>query len=225
MGEIYLIRHGQAGTRLDYDRLSDLGRHQARLLGRYFLRHGIHFDRVISGALQRQRQTAAALGAPATADPRWNEFDLDAVYAEIGPRLAAVDDAFRDEYAQVQQLSTDASHAVHRQWRPGDIAVVSAWVAGRFPTQTESWQAFQQRITDAFSDVPPQGRLALVSSATPIGIVTSRLLESPEHKALELAGSLYNASFTVLRWRNGGWRLAGFNHIPHLPEESLRTHR
>ncbi len=225
MGEIYLIRHGQAGSRTNYDQLSGLGQTQASRLRTWFAEQGIRFDRVFSGALRRQQETATALGLQAEVDPRWNEFDLDAVYAEIGPQLAREDEAFRKEFEELQELSQVPDHAVHRQWRPGDIAVVSAWVSGRYPTQTESWRDFLDRIQHAFADVRAEGRMALVSSATPIGIVTSHLLESPEHKALELAGSLYNASFTTLQWRNGAWRLAGFNHIPHLAEESLRTRR
>ena len=32
MSRIYLVRHGQAGTRADYDTLSDVGLEQSRLL-------------------------------------------------------------------------------------------------------------------------------------------------------------------------------------------------
>ncbi len=43
MSRIYLVRHGQAGTRKAYDAFSDLGRRQARLLGEYFVSEKIHF--------------------------------------------------------------------------------------------------------------------------------------------------------------------------------------
>ena len=45
MGQLYLVRHGQAsfGTH-DYDRLSDLGHRQCRRLGEHFREAGIVFE-------------------------------------------------------------------------------------------------------------------------------------------------------------------------------------
>lgn len=55
MSKIYLIRHGQAGTRDHYDLLSNLGRRQSRLLGEYFAAQGVKFAAAYSGELSRQR--------------------------------------------------------------------------------------------------------------------------------------------------------------------------
>ena len=44
MSAVYLIRHGQAGLRHNYDALSDLGRTQARLLGEYLAAQKIQFS-------------------------------------------------------------------------------------------------------------------------------------------------------------------------------------
>ena len=55
---LYLVRHGQAGTRENYDSLSPLGRQQARLLGEHLRSQGITFEAIYSGALKRQRATA-----------------------------------------------------------------------------------------------------------------------------------------------------------------------
>ena len=79
MSLLYLVRHGQAGTREHYDSLSDRGRAQARRLGEYFASANIEFDAVYSGTLSRQRATAEAVlpGIPVIADAGWNEFDLE----------------------------------------------------------------------------------------------------------------------------------------------------
>ena len=61
MKQLTLIRHGQAGNRIVYDQLSALGEQQAAALGRWFHDNGIGFDLVISGGLERQRSTAAAI--------------------------------------------------------------------------------------------------------------------------------------------------------------------
>src|SRR5438270_9390868 len=112
MSRIWLVRHGQAGTRKAYDSLSDLGRRQARLLGEYFAGQGIGWAAAYSGELLRQQQTAeevrrAALAAGAEFpviqfEPRWNEFDLDHVYKSLGPQLAAADPEFHREYEELR---------------------------------------------------------------------------------------------------------------------------
>jgi broad specificity phosphatase PhoE len=43
LSAVYLIRHGQAGLRHNYDTLSDLGHTQARLLGEYLAAQKITF--------------------------------------------------------------------------------------------------------------------------------------------------------------------------------------
>ncbi|MDN6619679.1 MAG: histidine phosphatase family protein, partial [Corynebacterium variabile] len=86
---IYLVRHGQAGQNaLDnasdggfeeaYDRLSDLGRHQAETVGRALARRVPAHTPVIHGPLVRQRATAAAVAAALdsvtpTVDDAWKE--------------------------------------------------------------------------------------------------------------------------------------------------------
>ena len=228
MRELYLIRHGQAGLRSDYDRLSELGQEQAELLARWFATQEIHFDLVLSGGLKRQQESAAFLSATPTADVRWNEFDLDAVYASIAPRLAELDTEFRAEYEALQLEAADPDHPVHRAWRPSDLKVVRAWITGQFHLECESWLQFHERILDAFGGLDAWGsaeRIALVSSATPIAIATAKLFEAPERQVFELAGSLHNSSFSVFRNRGAGWSLAGFNHTPHLGEEKKRTLR
>jgi phosphohistidine phosphatase SixA len=64
MGELVLIRHGQANSAANdedgYDRLSDLGHQQARWLGDWLRAHEAPFDRVLMGSLRRHRETAEA---------------------------------------------------------------------------------------------------------------------------------------------------------------------
>jgi broad specificity phosphatase PhoE len=228
MHELYLIRHGQAGSRVDYDRLSDLGVRQAEQLGEWLRRQGITFDVVVSGALRRQQETARAIGLRPTVDARWNEFDLDQVFAEVAPQLAAVDERFRVEYEAVQAMAQDPAHQVHRDWRPSDYQVVQAWLEGRFAVKGESWAQFYERIREAFAAIEGglRGkRMVLVTSATPIGIVTAGVFGAGAPAVFELAGNLLNTSVTVLRWRKGKWTLAGFNHTPHLEDGMLRTLR
>ncbi|HJV74342.1 MAG TPA: phosphoglycerate mutase family protein, partial [Noviherbaspirillum sp.] len=58
MGQIYLVRHGQASFgSANYDQLSELGLEQARLLGEWFANSRQQFHRVVTGDMRRHRQT------------------------------------------------------------------------------------------------------------------------------------------------------------------------
>lgn len=119
MSVLYLVRHGQAGTREHYDSLSDLGRAQARLLGEYL--RETPFSAVYSGSLERQQATAAEAlpGAKIIVEPGWDEFDLSQVYREFAPHLARDDEQFRIEYEEMQREIAESSGAqdapVHRK--------------------------------------------------------------------------------------------------------------
>src|SRR5712692_753897 len=63
MGQLFLVRHAQASfPGRNYDRLSQTGETQARLLGEYWARHRVMFDRVYSGPRTRQTETARIVG-------------------------------------------------------------------------------------------------------------------------------------------------------------------
>ncbi len=92
MGNLYLVRHGQASFGAeDYDRLSELGHRQSLRLGQYFAGKGVTFDAVITGTLRRHTETwqGIAEGMQLKAEPlQWaglNEYDSEAVIAAIHP--------------------------------------------------------------------------------------------------------------------------------------------
>lgn len=234
MSVLYLVRHGQAGTREQYDSLSSLGREQARLLGEYFTASNIRFDAVYSGTLQRQRATAEAVlpGARVIADAGWNEFDLAQVYAGYAPHLAAADDDFRREYEEMQQALTASrgAHAdpVHRRWNDCDKKIIYAWIESRYDYHGESWPAFVARIHDAFDRTvaaESEGNTIVFTSATPIGVSAARTLELEDARAMRISSVLLNASFTTLRIRPNEIRLFSLNNAPHLVEAAHRTFR
>jgi broad specificity phosphatase PhoE len=221
---IYLIRHGQAGLRSHYDTLSETGAIQAQALGQAL--QEIDFAYVIAGGLRRQQETARQAGfADFSIDAGWSEFDLDAVYREIAPRLAAHDAEFRAEYEALQQQIHNDADPVHRKWTRGDVKVVTAWVQGSEPvTHTETFGEFQARILAAFGEaLEREGNVAIFTSATPIGVSLAHLLSAPQGHAMRLAGAVINASYSVVK--PGHYNsLFGFNHASHLPP-ALRTFR
>ena len=233
-----MIRHGQAGLRHDYDTLSDLGRTQARLLGEYLAAQQVRFTAVYSGALKRQSETArevlramAAAGAAVPEvqiDDHWNEFDLDAVYHAIAPRLAADDPEFQVEHEKLHRMLEEQNSPAHRNWTRCDTLVVRAWVEGRYEVPGESWEAFRKRVSTplrALSRIPPAETAAVFSSATPIAVWIGMALGLNGRHVMRLAGVTYNAALTTMRAREKDLALFSFNGTPHLTEPHLRTFR
>ncbi len=234
MSVLYLVRHGQAGTRENYDSLSPLGRRQARLLGEYFAAQGIRFDAAYSGSLARQRATAeeAGLGIDITVDPGWDEFDLSHVYTGMAPHLIAHDEEFRRHYDEMQREVAESQGAheapIHRRWNHCDREVMRAWVEERYEYSGESWRTFNQRVHAALARrtaAGHEGNTIVFTSATPIGICASRTLQIEDVRAMWLTGVLMNASFSTFRLHASEVRLFSFNNGPHLSDESLRTFR
>jgi len=239
---MFLVRHGQAGTRDSYDSLSDLGRAQSRLLGEYLLAQGLTFSAVYTGALERQRQTAAEVSAAyqkagvplpvATIDCGLDEFDLTRVYREIGPQLSEIDAEFRNQYdemrRQIKQNAGVQDALVHRRWWPCDSLIVAAWISGKFRYGGESWEEFHERVSSCclkLCDESSAAKVLAFTSATPTGVLTAVALGAPVERIRSLAGVLYNSSYTLLRRRADRLHLFQFNAVPHLTTPELRTHR
>jgi len=245
LSTVYLVRHGQAGTRDAYDSLSELGTRQARLLGEHFILQGIRFTSAYAGSLTRQQQTAeqiraaygeAGAGFPAVrVDSGWDEFDLRRVYREIAPLLAAEDPEFLHEYEEMREqvrVSQGAHGArIHRRWMPCDTKVVEAWLSGRYPYGGETWDQFRERVAACRLKMQRQQNdarhenILVVTSATPLAIWTGLSLEISDERIMRLAGAVYNASYTILRLRKQQLRLFTFNAVPHLAAPGLCTHR
>lgn len=239
MSWIYLVRHGQAGTRIDYDKLSELGVDQARRLGKHLHGQNLELTRMVAGGLKRQIETARVVEAMFRAsgaatpeletDPAWNEFDLDAVYRELAPQLAEEDPEFRKHLSQMELVMDDPEHPVHRKWTSGDLAVIRAWMEGRLPVKsTESWVEFQGRVGGAFERLIHQagrGSIMVFTSATPVGIAMSRVLGLEPRDAMRLAGSLLNSSVSTVRHRPDDLSLFNFNTVGHLPDPRQHTFR
>lgn len=238
MSALYFIRHGQAGTRGNYDALSDLGHQQARLLGEYLAARQVPFQAIIAGCLNRQQQTAAAVwrayseaGVPVpdiVSDPRWNEFDLTAVFTEYAPLLMAADPRFKQDYEELLRKLEDQNSPLHHSWTDCDSQVMRSWMEGRFAVRTESWAAFRQRVLDqraALAEYQSGDAVAIFTSATPIGLWIASSLGVTDAHIMRLGGVMYNTAISTFRLRDDDLTLFSFNGVPHLDEPRLRTFR
>ena len=93
MGNLFLVRHGQASFGADdYDQLSALGKQQSIRLGEYWRERGMVFEAVLTGSLKRHRQTWEGIQQglqdtqlQALVWPGLNEYDSEAVLHSIHP--------------------------------------------------------------------------------------------------------------------------------------------
>ncbi|HEX8116075.1 MAG TPA: histidine phosphatase family protein [Pyrinomonadaceae bacterium] len=242
MSNVYFIRHGQAGTRDEYDTLSELGRRQARMLGEYLAGQGVEFAAAYAGGLRRQQQTGAGVAsAYAEAglafpeikiDKGWDEFDFHHVYKEIAPLMCADDEEFRREHeemlADASASAEDPSADVHRRWRASDTKVMDAWVEGRYAYSGESWEQFLARVAACrlgVNGARPRENVAVFTSAVPTAVWTARTVEAASVHVPRLAAVLLNTAYTVLQLRPDETLLLTFNAVPHLHAPELRTRR
>lgn len=233
MPTLTLIRHGQAGTRDDYDRLSETGAEQARWLGEWLRRREAAFDAVFSGSLARQRETARIAmnggGPEVRVNADWNEFDMDGVFASLVPMLAEADEGFRQRYGLIEAEVAQGGESIHREWKPADGEVMVAWLKGRFGEipGVESWDAFRARVRRALKSVAEMeagAKVCVFTSALPSAICVAEALGLGQGEILRLAGTSHNTGITVLRVGGGVPELVCLNSAGHLPD-SLLTHR
>lgn len=214
MGEITLVRHGQANSAADneedYDRLSDLGFQQARWLGEWMRAHDGPFDEVYSGTLRRQRETLAAMGwADAPRDERLNEITYYTLTAEM-----------------------DALHPETQRTGPEDFAThfpatLQAWKDKRIKG-TETWDAFTGRVRDVMAMAAQPGKRVLcVTSGGIISRAVADLLGLDIPRMAQIALPILNTSVHRIHVTPHGPILSAFNGSPHLDHAdrlSARTH-
>ena len=238
MTYIYFVRHGQAGSRDNYDMLSELGRQQALLLGEHFLAQGVELSAALSGGMRRQKETAEIAcsvyqrdgGAQPEVliDERWNEFSLITVYRALAKRMMKDDAAFARDIEEMQQAIARDPHTTGGAVGRCDQAVIRAWMEHRYPDfDGETWASFRARIQLCAADLSnheAEKSIAIFTSATPIAISAAAALGLSDEKMLSILGVIYNTSVSVMRARNGDLRLYSFNSTAHLslPQRTLR---
>jgi broad specificity phosphatase PhoE len=226
---IYVVRHGQAAFGTDhYDRLTDVGFTQARLLGAYFGRRKLRFDAVFTGTLRRQAETAQAiaegnpeLGAALQTEtfPGLDEYKPEAVLmAFTGSFPAPAPEAARRDPVVVRDHFRVLREAL-LAWAEGHTA----------PEDMPAWPAFQLGAVAALVQARqrfPDGNVLIVSSGGPIAAMVAAALNAPPATAVELNLRIRNSSLTEFAATPRRHNLISFNGLPHLDtqEASLMTY-
>lgn len=225
MSTLYLVRHGQAsfGT-ANYDQLSPVGREQCALLGQFLVESGEKIDRIYSGSLHRQKETAeilaAALGLSGSTviDGAFDEYDSDVILKRFAASLTPEEQA----EAGWPSLTKD-----RRRFQFFLERAARAWVEARIEAEDMlPWHGFHGRIKTALERImQTEGRgktLILSTSGGVIGTTVAHVLGLSNHMGVELNWAVHNASITRLIYNADKVSLSMFNALPHLEREGRR---
>jgi broad specificity phosphatase PhoE len=216
MPTVLLIRHAQASFgSADYDVLSDVGHAQAAALVPAMEHRGIVPARVASGALRRQRDTAAPLSAAAglepLIDPRWDEYDDMDVLSHHSASAARL----------TRRPGDDAPPLTSRDFQSVLDDALGAWVlAGPSSGCRQPWPDFLARTSGALADLAEgleKGETAVaVTSSGVIAALTATLLGLPPAAFVALNHVSVNTAITKLVVGRSGTTAVSYNEHGHL---------
>lgn len=221
VSEIYLLRHGQASFGAeDYDRLSNTGETQVRMLGQHLAELGMEFDAVYSGAMRRQRDSARlVLESMGHSSPesfalleQFNEFDHLPVLREyLTGRAERAEDA-----VDIERLGRDRGY-----FQTVFDAATSSWISGELQgPNLETWLDFCGRIEHGMltlqQGMDQGGRVLVSTSAGAISVALQSVLGTARHEALRLAWVIRNSSLTRILWDGKRASMEMFNSVAHL---------
>ncbi|WP_027015648.1 histidine phosphatase family protein [Comamonas composti] len=218
MGNLYLVRHGQASFgAADYDQLSERGFAQARRLGEYWRERGQRFDAVYTGTLRRHGQTLAGiaeglggLDLPTQALPTLNEYDSEALLHAIHPTPLPKPET-PELYRQHFRLLCDAL----AQWMAGTIS----------PQGMPSWDDFNGGVRQVLERIRHEHagqEVLLVSSGGPISTAVGHVLGTAPEVTIALNMRIRNSAVTEFSVSPKRLMLQTFNTLNHLDSEEHR---
>ncbi|HSV97080.1 MAG TPA: histidine phosphatase family protein [Spirochaetota bacterium] len=228
MSIMYMVRHGQASFgRENYDRLSKRGVEQAVLLAEYFLRLGLRFDAVYSGAIERQKRTALEIiglyrerGVQVPelkVMPEFNEYDSKAIIKSQLAELLEEDSSLSRE---LENIYTDK-----KSFQRIFEKVMVRWVTGRFDRPgVENWKSVKARVAKGLSAVMAEnGRnktVLVVASGGTISASVQYAVDTPDITTMHICWQIVNTSITKFVYDGDRITLSSLNAVPHLEEKN-----
>jgi broad specificity phosphatase PhoE len=210
MGQLYLVRHGQASLgAADYDQLSALGAQQSQRLGEHWRVQGLQFNAVITGTLKRHAQTLEGIqmglkdARPALLWPGLNEYDSEAVIRSV-------------HAGELVKPTTPEGYKQHfRQLRTG----LMRWMQGDVtPEGMPAFADFQVGVVSALTHVREncEGNVLLVSSGGPISVAVAHVLGLDTANTIELNLRIRNSAVSEFHFNAKRHHLVSFNTLAHL---------
>lgn len=239
MGILFLVRHGQASfLEENYDKLSPLGETQARLLGEYWVRRNVVFDRACVGPCIRQKDTLklvtdayvrAGLKFPEPLVlPEFDEYQGEAVLRRSLPALLENDQRIRELHAAFQSSTGTADKRV--TFQKLFEAVIGKWVRGEIaPQGVETWLEFCSRVNSGLLKFLSAGgrgeRVAIFTSGGPIAVAMQRAMHLSAERALQVSWMSRNSSWSEFLYSAELFNLSAFNIDGHLSDPAMMTYR
>jgi broad specificity phosphatase PhoE len=239
MSHLLLVRHGQASfLEPDYDKLSQKGELQSRLLGEYWAAHKAVFDRVYSGPRVRQRETARIAGeAYKRSGMHWpkveildqfDEFRAEVVMEQSLPKLVKRD-------AHVHELNKNFQAAAGKEERFRTFqkmfeVVITRWAGGELSVEgIEPWPEFCSRVQTGLDRLTGNGsrgqRIVIFTSGGPVGVAMQRALGLATPATLRSAWMVRNCAYSDFLFSGDRFTLGTYNAYPHLTDPEFQTYR
>jgi len=241
MSTLYFIRHGQASFgQANYDKLSEMGELQSRLLGEYWIKWGVKIGAVYSGSLDRQIESAKAVAAVFAANGKafpqiavMKEFDEYDTRHILTGSVSTVLAQNPDIAKLVREIAPNGAADLvndRKAFQRVFSRVMDLWVDDKLNLPgMEKWKDFTARVNASISRVISEqssGKtVAVFTSGGPISAAMQRGLGCADKTALELGWVIANGSITEFRYSKDKFSLFAFNSIPHLGEPRLITYR
>jgi broad specificity phosphatase PhoE len=239
MSNLFLVRHGQASfLEKNYDKLSPKGEAQSRMLGDYWVKHGVTFDQILSGPRARQRETARLAGeAYINAGFPWpqptimegfDEFNAEAVIQQALPGLLETDPHVKSLHAEFEKAEDQAERfkAFQRVFE----VIVGRWAGGELPLPgIEPWSGFCDRVQSALTNLTnttaANQNIVVFTSGGPNGVAMQRALSLGTDATLRTAWMTANSAYSQYIFSGARFTLASYNSYPHISDREFFTYR
>lgn len=228
MATLHLVRHGQASFGAEnYDSLSDLGKQQCLLLGKWWKERGLKPARVVCGPMVRHQQSLEAFsqGFGRTFDVEFMEgiaeFDHENVIEVFWPLFGN-----KVEFERFMAETPKSQRHFHDTF----VKAVARWHSGKYDHEyNESWSSFRRRVGAAFDAMKAPGGDALVfTSGGVISVIIQEILGFSDAKSFAVNAITLNSSVSRVLYRANENSLLSFNGTAHLDvhnDSSLITFR
>jgi broad specificity phosphatase PhoE len=239
MGRVFLVRHAQASfMEPEYDKLSATGQAQARVLGEYWARHKMVFDRVCTGPRLRHRDTEKAVREVYVKNglrfpqsvvlDEFDEFQGDVVLEKSLPHLSKTNSHIRDLETSVKTANSPPQR--RRNFQKLFDRVVTMWVNGELAVDgVESWEFFIARVNHGLSQflsaATKSETCAIFTSGGPVAVSVQRALRLSPQDTLQVAWMPRNCSYSEFLFSSDRFTLSTFNSFQHLDDPALLTYR
>jgi broad specificity phosphatase PhoE len=224
MSELILVRHGQASFGAEsYDKLSDKGVEQVKILSQHWQALGESFDHIYSGTLLRQRETAQELLPLVEGEPTasvqhagFNEYNGD-------PLIRA---HLRD-MREAGDLSGPAQWPIQdeRLFQKIFEKATARWIVDDLDPRDdiadfERWSDFKARVYAALDEVMARhgsgSRVIVSTSGGVIAMALQRVLNFADDQVIATNWMVRNSAVSRIIYGRGKLSLTQFNNLAHL---------